>query len=331
MQPLRIALPARFAHDFSAMHLPRFLRRWIERGTPQRAGRVLVLSARDFMRDNGPSWAAAIAYYSLLSLFPLLLALASLAAFFVEPQWAVQQATGYLGDLLPRGSAAIERVVQQTLADGREAGILFLLPLLWTGSLVFNAVTKALNIAFDAEERVSFAERVLMRLAMLLSLGGMFLAALASSFVLQWLRDTFGFLPGGWRWLFGLLIETLPVVFMLIAFFLAYRFVPWRRPHWRAALFGAVVAALLFACAKPLFLGYVRHLARYNVVYGSLAGIIVVVLWTWMVAMIGLLGGQIAAHSQRVFIRGRSVEDLERQHLGRSARRTPRAGPPGVT
>ncbi len=274
---------------------------------------VAVLAARGFFRDNCPSWAAAIAYYSLLSLFPLLLAAGSIASFFVEPAWAVQQATGYLGELLPGGPAAIEQIVKQSLRAGRGPGLLFILPLFWTGSLVFNVVTKALNIAFETEERYGFWKRTLIRFGMLLSLGFMFVVALASSSVLRLLHRGMGVPPGARAVVLGLLVHVLPAMFILIAFVLSYRLIPRRRPHWRAALAGAAVATLLFAAAKPLFLGYVRDMARYNIIYGSLAGIIVVVLWSWVVAMIGLFGGEIASNTQAIFIDNRAPNRVERR------------------
>lgn len=288
------------------------------------AWRVVKLSAQSFFKDNNPSWSAAIAYYSLLSLFPLLLAIGSVAAFFVDPQWAVAQATHYLGTLLPRGPVAIDRIVVQTLSTARGAGLITLIPLLWTGSLVFGAVTKALNIIFETDEDPHWGRRLLARLAMLLTLGVMFLIALTSPFVFQILRWIFGILPIGQETLFQLVVNALPPVFVLAAFFLAYRFVPRRQPHWRPALAGALLAAVIFAAAKPIFLGYLHWLARYNVVYGSLAGIIVVVLWTWIVAMIGLFGAQVTAHAHAVFIEGESIEEVERRHLQRHSH--PRGG-----
>lgn len=290
---------------------------WLDRKLLHDSGRVLILAGRDFFKDDGPIWAAAIAYYSLLSLFPLLLALGSIAAYFVEPQWAVQQATGYLGGFLPRGSGAIERIVKETIEAGRGGGLLFLIPLLWTGSLVFGAIAKALNIVYEAKDEYSFAKRMMIRVAMLLSLGVMFLAALASPLAFRLLRATLGILPAASEMIFALIVNALPTVFLLLAFFLAYRFVPGRRIGWRAALFGAVAAALLFAAAKPLFLGFLQQMASTNLVYGSLSGIIVVVLWTWMVAMMGLFGGQISLHSQAVLIEGQSIEEDERRHLQR--------------
>jgi YihY family inner membrane protein len=163
---------------------------------------------------------------------------------------------------VPGGPGAVERIVMHTIHEGRESGLLFVLPLLWTGTLVFNAVTKALNVAFETEERYTFWKRTLVRLLMLLTLGGMFLFAMAASPVLRIVHSKIGILPGGREVFFPVIVTVLPALFLLIAFFLAYRFVPQRRPHWRAAWWGAGVAALLFAAAKPLFLGYVREMAR---------------------------------------------------------------------
>lgn len=279
--------------------------------------RVLVLAARDFLRDNGPTWAAAITYYSLLSLFPLLLALGSIAAYFVDPQWAVQKATDYLGAYLTRGQAEIETIVKHALAAGRGGGLLFVLPLLWTGSLVFGTFTRALNVVFEAEERYSFLKRAMIRLAMLLTLGVLFIVALISPLVLRILRSMLGIFSGSDR-LFDLALALVPAGGLLLTLFLAYRFVPRSRPDWRAAAFGAAVATALFFAARPLFLGYVRELAAYDVIYGSLTGMIVAVLWVWVVAIIALFGGQIASHSNAVQIRGEPIEEVERRHLRRS-------------
>nr|MDQ3621661.1 YihY/virulence factor BrkB family protein [Verrucomicrobiota bacterium] len=74
-----------------------------------------------------------------------------------------------------------------------------------------------------------------------------------------------------------------------------------------------VIGALLFLAAKPLFLGYVGALARHNIVYGSLAGIVAVVLWVWVVAMIGIFGGQITSHCQAVIFDAGPIAEVERR------------------
>ena len=277
-----------------------------------------MLAAKAFFNDDGPAWSAAIAYYSLLSLFPLLLAAGSIASYFVDPKWAVLKATELLGDFLPKGQAEVAGIVQKSLDAGRSEGLLFILPLFWTGTLVFGALTKALNVAFEVEKRYSFLKGMLVRLMMLLTLGAVFLLALSSSLLLHLLKLTLGILPADRKFIAQAVSNAVPALLVLLAFFLAYRFVPTRRPGWRAALIGAVVSMLIFVAAKPLFLGYVKAAAGHNIIYGSLAGIVAAVVWAWMVAMIGLFGGQITAHCQAVLFDGEPIEVVERRHLARA-------------
>lgn len=159
------------------------------------------------------------------------------------------------------------------------------------------------------------------RLVMLATLGVLFVLALSSSLVLRVLNFALGVLPTGSEFLSGLIINAVPGVLVLSAFLLAYRFVPTRRPGWGAARFGAVVAALLFVAAKPLFLSYVGAVARHNVVYGSLAGIVAVVIWAWVVAMIGIFGGQITSVFQAVVYDGEPIENVERRHRAKNGDR----------
>jgi membrane protein len=277
--------------------------------------RLIKLSAKSFFKDDGPTWAAAIAYYSLLSLFPLLLAAGSLAAHFVDPKWAVLKATGLLGDFLPKGQVEIEGIVQKSLVAGRGAGVLFILPLIWTGSLVFGAVERALNVTFEVEKRVSFLKRALVRLMMLLTLGGVFLLALSSSLLLRLLKFTLGVLPADRELIVRVVVDAVPALLVLLAFLLVYRFVPMRRPGWWAALIGAAISTTVFVAAKPLFLGYTQDLTRHNLIYGSLAGIVAGVVWAWVLGMIGIFGGQIVSHCQSVLFDGESIEEVERRRL----------------
>ncbi|MHB0859604.1 MAG: YhjD/YihY/BrkB family envelope integrity protein [Anaerolineae bacterium] len=105
-------------------------------------GKVIWQAGKDLCNDNGPQWAASIAYYALLSLFPLLLGIASVAAFFVNPEWLISQATEAMGDLIPAGEGQIEEIVQSAIDARRGAGILSILSLLWTGTRVFAVLTR---------------------------------------------------------------------------------------------------------------------------------------------------------------------------------------------
>lgn len=284
-----------------------------ERVRLRRIGAVLVQSARDLVRDGGTSWAAAIAYYSLLSTFPLLLAIAAIAAYFVQPEWAVEQATQLLSTFLPRGSMRIEEIVQGAIDARQGASIVSIAALLWSGSRVFGVVTRALNLAYGADERYGIVRRVAIELAMTVTVGLFFVAALASR---VWLRLLWRQWLGGdeLSLLFRSLMAIVPGAMLVVAFFLVYRFVPRRRVAWQAAAAGSVLATALVLIARPLFLTYLRNFATYNLIYGSLAIVIVLVLWAWLVALIGLYGGEVVAHTQAMLIEGKSAAATARDH-----------------
>jgi membrane protein len=302
------------AKERSRTH-PRFSKPWW-----RRVGQAFHMAGRDFLIDNGPSWAAAIAFYGLLSLFPLLLALVSVAAQLVEPEWAATQLATRLGDFLPRGEEQIREIVQEAYAAGAGTGIISIVLLLWSGSYVFGAMTTALNLAYDVDETYGFFKRLLIRAVMLATLGVLFVLALSSRWVVTFFADTLGLLPAAEQgWLISAARAVVPALLLVLSFFLIYRFVPRRRPNWRAALVGAVGASLAFLIARPLFIGYLQHIGTdYNVIYGSLGIGIILMFWVWIVAVILLLGGELSSHVQAIVIEGQSVEEVNQRHLGRS-------------
>lgn len=290
-------------------------------GWLRRFAEMFYQSGRDFFTDNAPQWAAAIAYYSLLSTFPLLLAAASVAAYFVAPGWAVDQLTQLMGDFLPRGAGEIERIVKEAIGARGRVGLISFALLLWTGSRVFSSITKALNIAYDVDDPYGFLRRTLVEFALMLTIGILFVAAVASRWLLRLAWNNLSFMPQTQGFIFGIVLEALPAALLLLAFFLIYRFVPRDKVNWRAASFGAITATIFFLLARILFLNYVNRFANYNVIYGSFAVAIVIVIWSWIVAGILLLGGEIVSHTQHMLLEGSSREDVERRHLSRSPNR----------
>lgn len=284
----------------------------------RRIGRMLVLAVQDFLSDSGPQWAAAIAYYALLSLFPLLLAAASIASLFIDPEWAVQRITEQLGDLLPTGEQQIEEIVTGAIEAGAGVGIVSVAGLLWTGSRVFSALTKALNVAYDVDEKYGFVRRTAIEFAMVATLGLLFVMALASRYVFSFVLGFLDLVPADGAWLYEVAAVAVPALLLAVALFLAYRLVPRRRPDTSAALLGAVTATVAILVARPIFLGYVQEFGEYNLIYGSLAIMVILVFWAWIVAVIILLGGELVSHYQMMMINGLSAEEVKKRHERRS-------------
>lgn len=277
----------------------------VDKQTLLNVGQLVYIAVKDLLDDDGPQWAAAIAYYTLLSSFPLLLAVAALAAYFVDPAWAVQQITSFLGRYLPTGQSELQEVARSAIEARGTIGTLSFITLLWSGSRVFGVVTKALNAAYDVKEDYGFVKRTLLRVIMLLTLGLVLVLALASPSLLRLAMDVLAILPGGGESLVaGLIRRLIPALLMLLAFFLIYYFVPRSKQSWQAALIGAVVAAALYLIARPLFLTYVGRFSNVNLIYGPIAALVVILLWTYVVALILLFGGELAFHSHKMLVQG---------------------------
>jgi membrane protein len=284
----------------------------------QHLWQVLVQSAKDFFVDDSPQWAAAIAYYSLLSAFPLLLAIASIAAYFVDPAWAVDQAARLLDAFLPAGAFEIEETITNAIDARGTVSLLSIGTLLWTGSRVFGAVTKALNIAFSVDEPYSFWKRTLVELLMLLSVGLLFVLALTSRYLIVLLWDQAQNTAENNSLFITTLRGILPAFLLLLSLFLIYRFVPRTKVDWRAALVGGALAAGAMLIARPIFITYLNRFASYNLIYGPLAVVVIVVFWAWIMALIFLFAGQVTAHTHQIIIQGQTIEEVERAHKERS-------------
>ncbi len=275
-------------------------------------------SLRDLRATDAPEVAAALAFYALLSLFPLLLAGAAIASYAVEPAWAVARITDLLGEFVPRGEVEVEAIVGAAVAQRRRVGLLSILVLLASGRRVLGALAKALNRVSDVDERRErWLRRAAVELALLAGIGGLFGLALSADRLLGPLRHDPGRLAGpGW----ATTAAALRALLLLATFFLVYTFVPRGERNRRAALLGAGAATLLFLAARALFLfGVGRLWSGLGLIYGPLAVAAVLLLWAWYVALITLFGGALASHAKVMVAEGGSGAAARRRHVGRDA------------
>jgi membrane protein len=273
---------------------------------------------RNFAHDNGFQWAAAIAYYGLLSVFPLVLLSIALAAFIVDAQWAVDRASELLETLIPAQNLRIQELIDGAIELRARATVISLFFLLFTGSQVFAIVTQALNVAYDVSQHYVWWKRHLMRVGQAIVIGSLFVVGLASRLLLDLFWGQLSVLEGQAELIRQAVRWVLPLVLLILAFFLTYRYVPRRDVSHRAAVTGAIAATLLFVAARPIFLHYLSRFGEYNLLYGSLTFLIILILWAWLVAIILLLGGHVTAHTQKVLIEGQPANEVERRHELRS-------------
>jgi len=253
-----------------------------------------------FLDHNGPDRAAAVSYYTLLSLLPLLIFLISIGVLLLGSFEAAYQGTLLVfgGLVVPLDQAALD-----TLRAFVERSVRFQWPgillLAWTSKRIFASLLSALETVFEVPGR-GFARGNLMALAMVLIAGVGLMATLTLTLVVAATEGLLlRFAPVGadvFRSLTGLFFtRALPSLVTLSFFFIVYRVVPLRLLKARQALEGALLATILWEAAKAAFAYYVRNLAHYAGLYGTLEGIIVLALWLELSVSIILYCGEVVA------------------------------------
>jgi membrane protein len=201
--------------------------------------------------------------------------------------------------------------VQGAFDARRGVSVISILLLLWSGTRVFGVLTKAMNTAFDESDHYGFFKMRLVELIMVLSLGLLFIIAMVSRMAIRIVLNRFEILPDEQTVLYILLQVVVPVLLLFVVFFLVYRFVPNRTVDARAALAGAIFTTLVIVIARPLFLGYLDRFAEYNLIYGSLAILVILIIWTWIMSMIILMGGQLTSAVQMQLVENKPQKQPE--------------------
>lgn len=251
--------------------------------------------------DQIPGRAAQMSFYFFLSVFPMLLILTAVLGLFLDAQWLVRDAVlDRLASVAPGPIVSVFSRVIDHVASHPGAPLTWgLLVTLWAASSGMVATIRGLNRAYDVEEERPWWRRRLVGLAltlvlmaftttamMLLTYGvpmGVMLAqnmGLGPAFVLAWQI-------GQWPVIFG---------FVLLAFDVLYHFAP-HRPHvrWQWVRPGTLIAIALWLAASLALKFYVANVVNYNVAYGSLGAVIVLLLWFYVTGIAILAGAEINA------------------------------------
>jgi membrane protein len=264
-------------------------------------GRIAWRAAVRFFDHNGPDRAAAVAYYTLLSLLPLLVFLISLGS-AVLGSWEVayRRATFLLQGVLAHNDAstmdALRKFAEQA---GRFRGPSLIL-LAWTSKRVFSSLVSALEGVFGHPGRgiakgnlVSFAMVMVTGLGLLLSMLVAMVGAAAEGLVRRFATPEAATMFGGLA--VFLLRTVLPFAITIAFLYILYRIASPPEFTTRHAAGGALLATLLWELARAGFAWYLRNLAHYAGLYGALEGVIVMAIWLELSVSIVLYGAEVVA------------------------------------
>jgi membrane protein len=272
-----------------------------KRKNKHRDENLAVAVGKEMMEDDALNVAGGMAYFAFLALPPTIVMIFALTGFFggdAAAEWITAQLSAAMPDEASDLIDGFVRSVVYTQAPGLFS--LGLVLALWASSNIFMAVARALNIAYDIEENRSFIKMRALALGVTL----LFVVFMLSGSALLLLGpgianalDLFGVANLAWniaQW-------VLPFLLVVGAFMLAYYILPNRQQkrHNREILIGAVVGAVVWVIATVAFRFYISNFGGYDETYGTLGGIIILLLWLYMTMLVILLGGQVAAELER--------------------------------
>lgn len=245
-----------------------------------------------FKEDNVPILAAAQAYYYFLSIFPLIIVCFALIPYFnINPQEAVS----FIGNILPSEIATIFRENIVNLVNTPRGGLLTvgIIGALWSSSAGINAFIKSTNEAYHVEETRNFlVVRLIslgLTLGMIVTLVIAILVPVFGDVILSFVSSIVGFsgameiLLQVLRWAVSLLAIT---GFLLIL----YRVAPNKRIPFKYIFPGALTASILWLLISLGFSFYVSNFSNYSATYGSLGGIIVLMIWFFLTGIVLMIG-----------------------------------------
>jgi membrane protein len=298
-------------HDDPAVHVDEERAPAGPAGLPARSWmRTLGRTVRETKRDNLTDLAAGLTYYALLSIFPMLLAVLSILGLFGES--ATRPLIDNLRELAP-GSArdTVITAVENLQRSQGAAGVLFVISLagaLWSASRYIAAFMRAANVIYEVDEGRPIWKKIPVRLGMTVVLAIALVAATLAVVVTGDLASQAGELLG-----LGDTAVTVwnfakwPAAVVLVALLLALLY--WAAPNVRHPGFrwltpGAVLAIVVWVAGSVGFTIYLANFSSYNRTYGTLAGVIIFLVWLWLTNLGVLLGAQLNAELER----GRQIE-----------------------
>lgn len=271
---------------------------------PASGWRDIALRVKEELsNDNVSIVAGGVAFYIFLAIFPALAAALSIYGIYADPSQAAQQIEavaqflpGQVQEILRTQLTRIAQSSGGALGIGVVIGVLLSL---WSAAKGMKALMTALTITYDEDESRGFIKLNIIALALTLGLVVFGLIALILIAAVPALLGNLG-LGDMTQWIVS--IARWPILFIVVMTVIAFlfRFAPDRdAPKWRWNTPGAVIATLLWLVASIAFSIYVSYSSSYNATYGSLAAVVILLLWLYLSAYIVLIGAEWNAEMER--------------------------------
>jgi membrane protein len=252
--------------------------------------------------DNMPIIGGGVAFFGFLAIFPALIALISIYGLVASPQSVAKQVESFSSQL-PSSAAALIKTQLTSIVDNSGSALsiglaVSILAALWSASGGVGNLITAVNIAYDEAETRNFVKLKLTSLA--LTLGAILFVIITVGLVAV-VPAVIQALPLG---IVGTILAQVARWVLLLAVFagslaVIYRIAPDRdAPRFRWVSLGAIIVTVIWAAVSVGFALYVNNFGSYDKTYGTIAGVIVLMLWLYLTCYLVLLGAEINAEAE---------------------------------
>ncbi len=256
-------------------------------------------AVNDFLGKNCPHLSAAIAFYALFSLFPLVLAFISVSGYVFGSPTREAQLARDISQIIPVSTDFVGDTVQGVVRARHITGVASIFGLMWAATAVFGAIRKGVNTAWGIRKPRPFLHERLIDFLLALGAGLLFVVSISSSAVLGFFKEitelvsSNGTIDGDLVW--DQVALVIPATLTILTFLLLYRFLPNTKVRFKDVWWGALAAGIAFELTKMGFVWYVKTYSVYNVVYGTVGAVVALLTWVYISAIIFLFGALVTS------------------------------------
>jgi membrane protein len=268
---------------------------------------TLKRTATEFSEDNLTDWAAALTYYGLLALFPALIAMVSIIGLFADPRETTRTITDIVTSIGPQSAAqTFSDPIESITSNRSTAGFALVISLavaLWSASGYVGAFMRASNVIYETPEGRPIWKlrplQMLVTLVMVIMLGVLALALVLTGPIVEAVAEPIGLSDTAitvwniakWPVLIALFVTMIGVLYYASPN-VKLRGFKWVTP-------GSLVALVVWVLASAGFAFYVATFGSYDKTYGTLAGVVVLLMWMWITNLAILFGHQLNSERER--------------------------------
>lgn len=267
-------------------------------------------------KDDASGLAAQMTYHFVLAMFPMLIFLLTLLPVFNIDQSRIT-------DMLSSAPSETSSIIKSVIGDvtkNSSGGLLSvgLILAIWSASNGMTAIMNSFNVAYDVEDSRNGILLKLLSVVFTIVMGFVFLIAMAlptlGSAISHYLFGPLG-LDSQIKWIFTLLRVLLPLIIILLLFIVLYSVAPNVKTKFRSVLPGAIFTSVIWLLGSFAFGWYISNFGNYSKTYGSIAGIIILLIWLYLTSFIIIIGAEInAIIHQRNVIKGETPEEAALKH-----------------